>query len=288
MEGWIKLHRKILDHWLYHDSNYFRAWGIMLFTVNYEKKRVLINGTLVDCDRGQAVLSLDSWVEKFGVSKKAGSWTIQKVRTFFDLLEKDRMITRENLIKSTRITICNYVKYQDQQHDNNKQITTKQQPDNNQITTTKEYKERKEGKESKEYRNILMSELSASDVVPEHIEYFEIAKAFYELFKNNLLAAGASLVHLNRAKGSWVDDIRLTIEADGYTVDDLREVWQFLKTSAFWKKNILCTSTLREKMSKLKLEIHNGRNQRNIKEGCTWEELALVIKNFSDEHGLKE
>jgi len=124
MEGWIKLHRKIIEHWIFSNPHYFRAWVIMLFTVNYEFKKVLINGHLIDCDRGQSVLSLESWVNLFGVSKKSGSWTFQKVRTFFELLEEDGMITKENMIKTTRITICNYNTYQDIQQLNNNQITT--------------------------------------------------------------------------------------------------------------------------------------------------------------------
>ncbi|MDX9848761.1 MAG: hypothetical protein RBT74_17415 [Tenuifilaceae bacterium] len=113
----------------------------MLFTVNYESKKVLIDGQLVECGRGQAVLSLDGWLQRFGVSKKAGGWTIQKVRTFFNLLEKDQMINKENLVKTTRITICNYDVYQGEQHENNTTVTAKQQEDNNMVTKTKEYKE---------------------------------------------------------------------------------------------------------------------------------------------------
>jgi hypothetical protein len=147
MEGWIKLHRKVIDHWIFENPTYFRAWLIMLFTVNYESKKVLIHGMLFECKRGQSLLSLESWVDLFGVSKKKGAWTFQKVRTFFELLESDGMITKENLIKTTRLTICNYEVYQEQQQPNNNQITTKQQPNNNQITTTKESKESKERKE---------------------------------------------------------------------------------------------------------------------------------------------
>lgn len=146
MEGWIKLHRKITEHWIFSNPHYFRAWVIMLFTVNYEPKKCLISGLLVECDRGQSVLSLESWVDLFGVSKKSGAWTFQKVRTFFDLLEQDGMITKENMIKTTRITICNYNTYQEVQQPSNNQVTTKQQPSNNQVTTTKERKEVKNDK----------------------------------------------------------------------------------------------------------------------------------------------
>lgn len=149
--GWIKIYRSILKHWIFDDPSYFRAWIIMLMTVNYEEKKTVINGQIIECKRGQSILSIESWVNIFGVSKKKGKWTYQKVRTFFDLLLSEGMITKENLIKTTRITICNYDSYQNVQQPLNNQITTKQQPNNNQITTTKE---RKELKKDKKYKNI--------------------------------------------------------------------------------------------------------------------------------------
>lgn len=133
MKGWIRLHRSIMTHWIFKNPNYFRAWCIMLLTVNYEKTTVLVNSQLVECDRGQSLLSLHSWVQEFGVSQ----WSIQKVRTFFELLKKDKMITTECISKTTRLTICNYDSYQGVQQGHNTEITT-----NNNINKEKEKKER--------------------------------------------------------------------------------------------------------------------------------------------------
>lgn len=151
MEGWIKLHRSIQDNWIWSNSTYLRAWIIILFTVNYEDKKVLIHGNIIECKRGQSLLSLDHWVDKFGISKKSGSWTIQKVRTFFNLLQKDNMIQCENVSKTTRLTVCNYNYYQDVQQDNNKIITGLQQDNNKIITTTKESKEIKNKKKTEDF-----------------------------------------------------------------------------------------------------------------------------------------
>ena len=194
MEGWIKLHRKIIEHWIFSNPHYFRAWVIMLFTVNYEPKKVLISGNLIDCDRGQSVLSLESWVDLFGVSKKSGSWTFQKVRTFFDLLEQDGMITKENMIKTTRITICNYNTYQEVQQPSNNQVTTKQQPSNNQVTTTKERKESKELKKEKNKESFDFSfvEVDYSKPFYEWLEYKKENKHTYKTQKS-LLAAYQNL-----------------------------------------------------------------------------------------------
>lgn len=81
-------------------------------------------------------MSLKSWAKQF-------KWTIQQVRTFFKLLEKDLMITSEGMRKTTRITICNYESYQETQHTDNTQITHKQHTTNTQITTNKNDKKEK-------------------------------------------------------------------------------------------------------------------------------------------------
>ncbi len=142
MTGWIKLYRSILDHWVFQDADYFRAWCTIILRVNHEPKKVLIRGEVIECGRGQSVLSLQSWVKEFGVDR----WSIQKVRTFFKLLENDGMINTEGMAKTTRLTVCNYEDYQNEQHSNNMQPTRSQHAANMHLTTTKETKNDKNEK----------------------------------------------------------------------------------------------------------------------------------------------
>ena len=135
MEGWIKIHRQITKHWIWENESYFKAWAAILIFASHKNCRVLIEGELIKCKRGQCLLSLQNWAKLFG--KK---WTIQKVRSFFTLLQQDKMISIEGLRKTTRVTICNYDDYQNLQQTNNNEITRRQQGDNN-IQEYKEYKE---------------------------------------------------------------------------------------------------------------------------------------------------
>lgn len=130
----------------------------------------------------------------------------------------------------------------------------------------------------KQYKRYLLSEIKISDFPQLNEEYFNIAKAFVELFRTNLLDAGASTRNIDKARGTCIDDIRLMIETDKYTLDDLREVYLFLRKDAFWKQNIQSTSTLRKHMEKLKLKIH-GEIRRSSKEGTTWIDLAQIVKD---------
>jgi DNA replication protein DnaD len=270
MEGWIKLHRKIQETQLYpknREFTKFEAWLDLLILVNHKDNEVLLGNELILCKRGESIRSIESY-------QKRWSWSRQQVRSFFCLLERQTQIHQKTTSKTTIISICKYDTYQDEQ-------PAQQPTDNQRITTNKNDKNEKN---IKKYKNTLLSELTASDVEPKNVKYLEAAKSFFELFKNNLSEAGASTVQIEKTKGTWVDDIRLIIEADKYTVDDLRTVWQFLKTDSFWKKNIQSAATLRAQMSKLKLQIHsNGKNKSISKEACSPEQLASVIfEKFGD------
>lgn len=137
------------------------------------------------------------------------------------------------------------------------------QSDSNAIKESK-VKEIKEKKTKlNEYKNILLSEICISDFPQLKSDYFDIAKSFQELFSKNVIDAGAKPTIIEKAKGTWIDDIRMLIEIDGYSIIDLREVYTFLQNDSFWKCNILSTSKLRQQIAKLKLNIKNGNDTAN-------------------------
>ena len=136
MQGWISLNRAVLNHWVSKDAEYFKAWVTILLEVNHgldsegnlQISKVPIGGELISCGRGQSINSLGSWAKLF-------KWSVQRVRTFFKLLESEGMIVTEGLRKTTRLTVCNYDIYQKQQQADNKQTTSRQHSDNKEITT---------------------------------------------------------------------------------------------------------------------------------------------------------
>jgi hypothetical protein len=106
MEGWIKIHRQIKEHWLWSSDRRLRWWIDILLTVNHADAKILVKGKLIECKRGQSVRSLETWAKDWNVTKKT-------VKDFFELLQKDSMLVYESIQISTRITVCNYDNYQD-------------------------------------------------------------------------------------------------------------------------------------------------------------------------------
>ncbi len=111
--------------------------------------------------------------------------------------------------------------------------------------------------------SVLLSAIPTDLVLNENEE---IAKSFWELFKHNLLSTGMSATpNLDKAQlGKWSNQIRLMIEIDKRTVEELRSIWVFLKSDAFWKKNIQSIESLRRHFDKLYLTAKNPTKKKDI------------------------
>ena len=118
------MHRKILDHWVWQNEKYLKAWIWFLLRANHDDNKVLIGADLIEIKRGEFITSLNN------ISAHT-KMTMQSTRTFLTLLEKDEMIVKKSTSKLTKITVLNYDSYQPDQQTNNKRATNQQQTSNN-------------------------------------------------------------------------------------------------------------------------------------------------------------
>ena len=118
MEGWIKIHRSLLDWEWYQDTNCVRLALHFLLKANYQPKKW--KGIIID--RGQLVTTRGQLSEETGLSE-------MQIRTAIDKLDNCGFITKSGTHKYTIITICNYDLYQQTQDgcDNGYQPTDNQQ-----------------------------------------------------------------------------------------------------------------------------------------------------------------
>jgi hypothetical protein len=141
---------------------------------------------------------------------------------------------------------------------------------------------------NKSIKEILLSDLSESD---DH--YTKIAYSFWLLFKDKLSEYKINSTDLSKAKAkNWINPIRLMLEVDKRTDDELREIFHFLKAekpgnSGFaWSKNIRSTESLRKQFEKVLTEARvlqkieqNGNKRINGNKGATPEQLAELMAN---------
>ncbi len=131
-DGFIKLHRKMLDWEWYTDVNTKVLFLHCLLKANFKTKKYQSNTV----KRGSFVTSLDS------LSKETGL-TVRQIRTALEHLITTGELTSNSSNKNRIITVVNYEKYQDTDKQNDKQMTSNRQSSDNQPTTVEERKERK-------------------------------------------------------------------------------------------------------------------------------------------------
>ena len=119
MQGWIKLHRKVLDNYLFQENRHFskfEAWTYLLLTVNHSDNKFLLGNELIELKAGQMITSELKLMDKF-------NWSKSKLRNFLKLLQQDNMIVKVSDTKKTTLSIVKYGDYQTQE------TTTKPQRD---------------------------------------------------------------------------------------------------------------------------------------------------------------
>jgi DNA-binding transcriptional MocR family regulator len=120
MEGWIKLHRKILEWEWYTDAPVRILFEHLLLTANYEDKKW--RGMTIK--RGQKVTSIGHLAEETGLS-------VRQVRTALEKLEKTKNVTSRATNKFTLVTIENYSLYQSYNDYTTSNVTNKRQTNDN-------------------------------------------------------------------------------------------------------------------------------------------------------------
>lgn len=181
-EGWIKISRSLLSHWIWRSDHRLKWWLDILLNVNHADSKALIRGRLVECKRGQSVMSLETWAKRWNVSKKT-------VKDFFELLQSDSMLVYENIKITTRITVCKYDTYQGEV---NGQETKGKRSVNGQETDTLPKQEYiKNDKKKYIYSNFYDSEITISE---NNVDYIKVVDVLFG--KNNLSVKLSSVLSM--------------------------------------------------------------------------------------------
>ena len=142
MEGWIKLHRKLLTWQWFTNGNTLRLFIYLILAANHKKGK----WQGVDIKPGQIVTGIHQLSIKTGLTER-------QTRTSLNHLKSTGELAIKTTNKNSIITICNYESYQsleiknDKQNDKQKvsQTTNKRQTNDNK----QEYKNNNNNKEER-------------------------------------------------------------------------------------------------------------------------------------------
>lgn len=105
-EGFIKVHRSIIDHPVFKGPAERWAFVELLALASWKPTTVRYKDRLIKLERGQTAVSIRDFARRV-------EWEQTKVLRFFEKLKNHNMIRREVATGVGVITVCNYCKYQD-------------------------------------------------------------------------------------------------------------------------------------------------------------------------------
>ena len=152
--GWLKISRRLQEHWIWQDPKRLKWWLDLLMMAAWRDTETYHDTHKITLKRGQIIASIASLSERWDIDRKV-------VIKFLKNLEDEDMLIREVVHRQTPIiTICNYERYQvatdddrdtqrDTQRDGQTEKEIKQEKENIPHTPYKEKEINKE-KESEE------------------------------------------------------------------------------------------------------------------------------------------
>lgn len=148
--GWVKIHRKLLENPIARKPNYFSLWIHLLLKANHQDKKHMWNGEVIIIKEGQLVTGRKALSSETGIPET----TIERI---LDYLVKSSQIGQQKTTKFRLITVINWKQYQTV---DNKRTTNGQQTDTN-----------KNVKKDKNVKNTTTSDEVAG--IPEVIKVFK-------------------------------------------------------------------------------------------------------------------
>ena len=198
MQGWIKLHRQLIDKpiWMCSTLEQRVILITLLCMANHKPKKWEFGGEVYEVQAGQFITSVKSIIEKCNSEEI----TRQKVRTALKRFESYGFLTTKTTNKNMLVTIQNWAKYQDENYSLTNNLTTEQPTDNHQITTNNNDKN-----DNIECENVNLSICDTPSLISTipQTEIDEIDTMFISQFKENINYNGLRSVR----KPSEVDNI---------------------------------------------------------------------------------
>lgn len=134
MEGWIKLHRKILDNPIVcKDSDYFSVWCYLILNATHSEYDSIFNGERITLKKGQLLTGRKSISEKFNISES-------KVQRIFKTLESEHQIEQQTGNKNRLISILQWDLYQQSEQQSEQQLNNNRTTTEQQLNTNKNIK----------------------------------------------------------------------------------------------------------------------------------------------------
>lgn len=162
--GWIKLHRKILDKGYYKKSQYVHLWIHLLLKANHKEHEFMWNNEIIIIKEGQLLTGRKELSKETGIPQT----TIENI---LKLLENEHQIGQQKTTKFRVITIVNWKQHQKLDSKSDNRVTT----DGQQMDTNKNIKKDKNDKKdisaNADFIDTLINDFSEIYLITKEIDY---------------------------------------------------------------------------------------------------------------------
>ena len=189
MEGWIKLHRKILDNpIIMKDSDHLAVWIYLLAHATHKEYPALFKGKKIMLQPGQLITGRKTIGEALRIEET-------KVKRILTCFENDQQIARQRSNKNSLISILQWDKYQESAQQNAQQMPNECPADAQQVPTNKNVKNVKKVKKVLNINNIMCKRTALHEASKEEVNSF-----FEDLWKTYPVKKGKGQVSATQRK----------------------------------------------------------------------------------------
>ncbi|MCP3032600.1 DnaD domain protein [Halobacillus sp. A1] len=215
MQGWIKLHRKILHSEIFENEKMLKIFIYCLTKSSHKNTESRVGRQKVQLEPGQFI---------FGRKKAASELNMKEstVRDYLKILEEDEVITIHSTNKYSVITVDNWADYQSNDEENDNKPSADNQQKNNTPPSERQQKDTyKNGRELKEVKNVkeFITTTTSERMECEAIEFYQ----------NNF---GSIRPQISEEITTWSEDLGdpLVVEAMKRSLDRNKPTWGYVKS----------------------------------------------------------
>lgn len=141
MDGWIKLHRKLLKSACATDPEYLAVWIHILLMASHEEKEIIVNGSKMLIKPGSFVTSRLKMASQCHIQQS-------KLERILNYLKTEQQIEQLNLVSCRLISIVHWEQYQTNEQVNEQRMNSERTANEQRMNTIKNERTKELKKES--------------------------------------------------------------------------------------------------------------------------------------------
>ena len=269
MEGFINVHRSLLDNMIFSSQTGLKIWIWLLLKASYRKRHVSLKigkgETVVTIERGQLIFGRYKAEEELCID---GSTIYRWIKK----LEENEMILLQSNNQYSIITICNYDTYQSEN-------INYEQPTNNQRTTNEQQMSSRRAageQQANTYNNINnIKKVNKDNNINK--ETGEKQKLVFPYQSEKFMLLWNELVKMPKWRKKPFSALQLTLHKLSEFDEDF--VIELIENAITGNYQGIIFSNTKEKYEQFKQQKYGGENFRNNakKQGVSKQELASIL-----------